>query len=866
MNIVIFAIIGAMIFVMKASFERIERSLSTIIQRDVNQAIENAQLSRELHSVFTKTTLFISTLHEKEEVLQDTGQELFDSVQALISEDMEERLQTHIQEFSEKLSVLVKQEMAILASVKQLQASDATSFSLLTRLEDQIAEQLILRTMENQDLSPLTQVSALIPGYRDLLRQITILLVNIRQESIGSQWLSNQEEVVSLKEKYPELFALFQELNLQFRILLASDQDIVHYGEELISLLQTYENHVNNFFDTIQETRQDILALKHIQEQLRIMMQTKDAEVAQTSRKLQEYVISVIGKAREIILALTVIILLVLVVGWLITRWMTSPLASLAQNAAQLAHGDIECDIPERSHHDEIGALSLAFQRLIGYFQEMAATAARISHGNFDLEIQPCSEKDVFGIRFQEMILYLKNIVDMANHVAHGDLRKHITLRSEHDQLGNAFSRMQQGLIALITEIRSGADYISSVSQYVLSTAAENSGALGKIGNAAEVTSSAMRQVNASAEEVRLNTEQLSSSVEQTSASISEMISSISHVAENSRKLSKFTETTSATVAQIVTSLEKVAQQTDHSKTLSAATTEDAASGQHAVEQMIEKMQTISQMTQNIADIILRLEQRSTDIGRILEVIDDVADQTSMLALNASIIAAQAGVHGRGFAVVANEIKDLAQRVGTSTNEIASIITRVQRDSVDAVNAIVQEQQEVHSGVVVAHQAGEALEKIRRSAQNSSKVAAEIAILIRQQTTANTRIADSMTDVANMSSEITRATHEQEKNSSQLFEVVENMQALSMQVFRATQEQQQSTQHVTEFMEEVIELVEQSMPTVKQLAQTADEFTAQAENLKQQVKRFMLPQENSSIVEITQLDQAPLHPKLPEKI
>lgn len=859
---VIFMIIGAIIFVINASFERIDRSLSTTINQDVNQAIENAQLNRELHRIFTRTTLFMSTLHENEASLQETSSELLDSIQAVLSAEMERSLQAQVREFSEQLTVLVNQKRAILSHFQQLQSSDGDLFSLLAKLEDQIAQKLIMLTMENKDLSPLTQISALIPSYRDLLRQITIKLMNIRQETTGSQCFSNPEDAIALKEQYPELFALFQDIGLQFRILLASEQDIAQYGEELFTALQTYETHVNNFFDVVQETRQVTLALKDLQSQLHATLKAKDSEIAQTSGKLQNYVASVIGKARSIILALTVVLLLILTIGWLITRWMTRPLTKLSQSATQLATGDLACDIPTRSTGDEIGSLSLAFKQLMAYFQEMAVTAAKISHGNFDLEIRPRSEKDVFGTRFQQMVHYLKDIADLANKVAHGDLRKQVMLRSEHDQLGSVFSRMQQGLIALITEIRSGADYISSVSQHVLSTASENSDALQKIGTAAEVTSSAMQEVNASAEEVRMNSEQLSSSVEQTSASISEMITSISHVAENSRKLTEFTETTSSTVAHIVTALEKVAQQTEQSESLSAATTEDAASGQQSVEQMVAKMQAISQMTQDISDIIQRLEQRSTDIGRILEVIDDVADQTSMLSLNASIIAAQAGVHGRGFAVVANEIKDLAQRVGTSTNEIGSIIQRVQRDSADAASAIAREQQEVESGVVVAQQAGEALEKIRQSAQNSSKVAAENAVLIRQQTTASTRIADSISDVANMSSEITRATQEQEKNSSQLFNVVEKMQSLSLQVFRATQEQQQSTQHVTEFMEEVTGLVEQSMPTVKQLAQTADELTAQADNLKQHVERFMLPREGSSGLEGKTLDNAPHHTKL----
>ena len=181
-------------------------------------------------------------------------------------------------------------------------------------------------------------------------------------------------------------------------------------------------------------------------------------------------------------------------------------------------------------------------------------------------------------------------------------------------------------------------------------------------------------------------------------------------------------------------------------------------------------------------------------------------------------------------------------RFTKSTKEIAKIVGSVQHDSSDAVNAIEQGQREVENGVAVAQKAGEALQKIGQSAQNSSRVAAEIAVLVREQTTASTRVAESIQDVTNMINEITRATQEQEKNSSQLFIVVEKMQTLAAQVMRATQEQQQSTLHVTDFMEDVISLVNENTPIVKQLAQSANELAAQSDLLKKQVERFVLPE------------------------
>ncbi len=545
------------------------------------------------------------------------------------------------------------------------------------------------------------------------------------------------------------------------------------------------------------------------------------------------------NRSLNIAVFVLVVSLSIVTVHFLMTRGITRPVTALVNMAHTIAKGEVSQQL-QLKRRDEIGKLAEAFQKLILYFQEMANAAAEISRGNLETHVYPRSEHDVLGTGFAQMIAYLKAMGTVAEQVSQGDLRSQIVLQSPADQLGTAFIHMQKGLITLISEIHASADYIASISTQVLSTSSINADALEQIGNAAQVTSSAMNEVNATAEEVRVNMEQLTFSVEKNGASISEMLASINQVAGNLRKLSHFADDTMATVIKIVSSLEKVAAQAEHSKVLSEAVSQDAISGRHSVEEMSASISAISQVTIHISDIISRLENRSTEIGTILDVINEVAEQTSLLALNAAIIAAQAGEHGRGFAVVANEIKELATRVGASTKEIATIIKAVQNDSSDAVNAIEHGRREVEHGVTVTQQAGEALKKIGDSAENSSQVAAEMASSLHQQTQAHAHITESIQDVTNMISEITLATQEQEKNSSQLFTMVEDMQNLALLVMRAIQEQQISTRQVTEFMVNVTSLVEENTPIVQQLALSARNLATQADMLKHNVERFHL--------------------------
>ena len=855
-NTVIFLVIGGIIFVVNASFKTIQNSLTSAIHNDVNLVIQNSRMSREINKTFVEVNEIIRALHDKDVALEENAQTLLDKITRLGSQATSTEMQRSLKQLSQDVDLLFEHGEKIQENLRELQDMDARLFGLLDGLEDMLAEKLAAFTREGKDSARIKQFMALIPAYRESLLRINIQLGKVQQHHAGERMEEEKENHdIPVEQRNPTLFILFHDLSLRFRTLLAAESGITDSGRQLIETLQEYERKAFAFHENLAELDEHIATVNDMQGELLAMMRDSDERIAQTTEKIQKDVGGIMGKAKGIITILTLLVLLVVAFGWLVTHWMTRPLLELSFIADQLAAGNLDCQISETRSRDEIGTLARAFKELMKYFREMAHTASEISQGNLDLEVRPRSSKDVFGNGFQQMIAYLRSIGNIATHVAEGDLRSQVTLQSSKDQLGQAFSNMQNSLIGVIEGIRSGADYLSSISSEVLSTSSKNSEALGHIGNAADVTSSAMLQMNASAEDVHLSTEHLRSSVDETSSSISQMIASVRHVAENSRKLSNFADSTVTTVSQIVQSLETVSDQAQRSHLQSETTAEDAVSGQHSVEQMIVKMGAISDVTEKLSGIISRLGERSMEIGTILDVINEVADQTSLLALNASIIAAQAGSHGRGFAVVADEIKELATRVGTSTKEISQIVKGVQKDSSDAAKAIEQGRQEVENGVRIANEAGTALNKIGESADNSSKVSAEIAVLVRQQSSSSSHVADSMKDVADMISEITGATEEQEKNSSQLLQVVENMQQLAEQVLFAMKEQQQSTHHVTEFMSDVTSLVNQNKPTVEQLARTAHELAEQAKQLNHQVEHFMIPE--------NQLPGSPVPKELP---
>jgi methyl-accepting chemotaxis protein len=186
---------------------------------------------------------------------------------------------------------------------------------------------------------------------------------------------------------------------------------------------------------------------------------------------------------------------------------------------------------------------------------------------------------------------------------------------------------------------------------------------------------------------------------------------------------------------------------------LSSKVVGEAEKGYRAVHRTLDEIERIRQVTEQAAERISALGQRVEGIGDVVKVIQEIAEKTNLLALNASIIAAQAGEHGRGFAVVAQEIKALAQRTAQSTKQIAEQIHGVQDESQRAMDAMATGVKAVEEGIQVALGAGDALGEIRQSARSAQKKVQHMARAIDEQKDASRRVVDAATQLADRASQ-----------------------------------------------------------------------------------------------------------------
>ncbi len=320
-----------------------------------------------------------------------------------------------------------------------------------------------------------------------------------------------------------------------------------------------------------------------------------------------------------------------------------------------------------------------------------------------------------------------------------------------------------------------------------------------------EESSSSILELGAAGEQLNQTASVLSGRADEVSGSIERVVRSVAQVGENATSLADAATETAASVVEVASSLREVDANADEMGRLSAHTMELAERGHLQVRDTIEGMDAIRAATETAERVIRGLGTRADEIGAILDVIDDVADETNLLALNAAIIASQAGEHGRAFSVVADEIKELADRVLASTKEIGELIRGVQAEIENAMGAIERGSERVLGGVDLVAHAGVSLEQITRSARESGAWIAEIVTAVREQTRAAAHVAELVERVRVGVEQIRSASGEQERGNEVVLSAALAMRELAQQVHRTTEEQARGGGHIHQGVEAVAE-------------------------------------------------------------
>jgi len=435
----------------------------------------------------------------------------------------------------------------------------------------------------------------------------------------------------------------------------------------------------------------------------------------------------------------------------------------------------------------------------------------------------------------------IKDVSDIVGRFAAGDLTvkaNEANYRGDVVQLAKNLNSSIEALKAIISRIRTAASAVASAADEISASSVQITKGAQNQASAANETSASMEEMSVSIQGVANIAVGLASNVDETTSSIQQMGTTAESVAKNAESMSSNVSETSSTIEQMVVTLEKTAKNVEKADQLSQQASDEAKGGGEAVLKTVTGMRAIGDMMGNITTVIQNLGQRSEAIGRIVEVIEEIADQTNLLALNAAIEAARAGDAGRGFAVVADEVRKLAERSIKATKEIGEVIRQVQKDTSSAVRAAEEGAVGSKEGMVLADRAGAAIGRITEAVNAASQIMRDIARATSEQSQAAKNVTKAVEDMNRLTASVTQSTREQAGGVKQIVKASEDMAQMTEKVKNATSEQKRGGEGVVKAVENISDIAKTNLSAVEQLSNSAKDLAKQSEALIEMVQEF----------------------------